>query len=110
MATKQSIAGFLIEQIINAGVEVYAKKMFGEYGIFLEGKMVALICDDQFFVKPTALGRKFIGDDNIAEASPYKGAKPYFLISGDKWDDAKWLAELIKLTAPELPLPTKKKK
>lgn len=110
MATKQSIADFLVEQIISAGVEIYVKKMFGEYGVFYEGKMVALICDDQFFVKPTASGRKFIGDDNITQASPYKGAKPCFLISGDKWDDHKWLGELIKLTAPELPLPRKKKK
>ena len=55
MSPKQSLADFIIEQIENAGT-VSARKMFGEYGIFCNGKMVALICDDQFFVKPTIAG------------------------------------------------------
>jgi len=50
MASKQSTIDFILEQI-NAAGEVSAKKMFGEYGIFCNGKMVALVCDDQLFVK-----------------------------------------------------------
>jgi TfoX/Sxy family transcriptional regulator of competence genes len=42
MSSKQSLADFIIEQIENAGT-VSARKMFGEYGIFCNGKMVALI-------------------------------------------------------------------
>jgi TfoX/Sxy family transcriptional regulator of competence genes len=70
--------------------------------------VVALICDDQLFVKPTKVGKAYIGE--AAEAPPYAGAKPSYLISEDKWDDAEWLAELIRLTAAELPLPKPKKK
>ena len=61
MSSKQSLADFIIEQIENAGT-VSARKMFGEYGIFCNGKMVALICDDQFFVKPTIAVRAHIED------------------------------------------------
>jgi len=54
MSPKQSLADFIIEQIENAGT-VSARKMFGEYGIFCNGKMVALICDDQFLLNQLLL-------------------------------------------------------
>jgi TfoX/Sxy family transcriptional regulator of competence genes len=80
--------------------------MFGEYGVFCAGKMVAIIADDQLFVKPTAAGRTFL--KTFDEVPPYPGAKSYFLISGEQWDDNEWLSELIRLTSIELPLPKKK--
>lgn len=106
MASKQETVDLILKQMAAAG-EVSAKKMFGEYGIYCDGKMVASVCDDQLFVKPTASGRAFIGE--AVEASPYPGAKPSFLISEKKCKDFKWLSELIRLTAQELPLPKKKK-
>jgi TfoX/Sxy family transcriptional regulator of competence genes len=54
--------------------------MFGEYGIYSNGKLFGLICDNKLFIKPTNYWRKFI--ENVFEASPYKGAKPSFLIEG----------------------------
>ncbi len=105
MASKQSTVDLILEQLKAVG-EIRAKKMFGEYGIFCSGKMVALVCDDQLFVKPTIAGAKFIG--NCVERSPYPGSKPCFLISRDKWEDGAWLATLIQISARELPLPKKK--
>jgi TfoX/Sxy family transcriptional regulator of competence genes len=107
MASKQSTVDYILEQIAMAGT-VAAKKLFGEYAVYCDGKVVALICDDQLFVKPTTAGRAFIGD--CETASPYPGAKPYLLIAGDDWDDSEYLSHLIKLTAAELPLPKPKKK
>ena len=106
MATQQNIVDFIVEQASAAG-SVSAKKMFGEYALFCDGKMVALVCDDQLFVKPTLAGRACL--DEAVEAPPYPGAKPYFLISGDLWDDADWLARLVRVTADALPVPVKKK-
>ncbi|HEY5236627.1 MAG TPA: TfoX/Sxy family protein [Rhabdochlamydiaceae bacterium] len=105
MATRQSTIDFILEHLQAAG-EIRAKKMFGEYGIFCSGKMVALVCGDQLFVKPTLAGAKFIG--NCVERSPYPGSKPCFLISRDKWADSAWLTTLIQISARELPLPKKK--
>jgi DNA transformation protein and related proteins len=107
MASRQSCVDFILEQIAEAGT-VSAKKMFGEYGIYCNEKIVALICDDQLFVKPTSAGKAFIGD--CVEGFPYPGAKPYLLIPGEKWDDRDWLANLIKISASELPLSQKKPK
>jgi len=107
MSSNQSTVDFLIDQMMGAGKVSY-KKMFGEYGIYSNGKMVASVCDDKLFVKPTIRGRAYIG--NVVEASPYPSAKPAFLITGEKLKDAGWLSELIRITTEELPVPVKKKK
>lgn len=106
MASNQSTVDFIVDQMSGAGA-VSFKKMFGEYGIYCNGKMVASVCDNQLFIKPTAGGRAYIGD--VQEAPPYDGAKPSFLISGEKWEDRDWLSELARITADELPVPVKKK-
>jgi TfoX/Sxy family transcriptional regulator of competence genes len=105
MSSRQSTVDYIVEQMATAGV-VSARKMFGEYGIYCDGKMVALVCDDQLFVKPTAGGRDFIGD--VTEGAPYKGAKPCFVISPERWDDDEWLAGLTRISTVELPAPVKK--
>ena len=106
MASRQSTVDFILEQIAASGA-VSAKKMFGEYAIYCNEKVVALVCDDQLFVKPTTAGKAFV--TNYIEGAPYPGAKPYLLISGEMWDESEWLTKLIKITASELPLPKKKR-
>jgi len=105
MATDKDFADYILEQLAGAG-ELTFKKMFGEYGVFLNGKMTAILSDNQLFIKPTEAGRKFIGEPE--EAPPYPGAKNYFLI--DNLDDPDWLSELVRITEKELPLPKPKKK
>jgi len=105
MASRQETADYFLDQLARAG-RVSAKKMFGEYSLYLDGKIFALIADDQLFVKPTAAGRALIGKPR--EAPPYPGAKPYFLIDGDQCEDAEWLVELVRMTAKELPAPKPK--
>jgi len=65
-------------------------------------------CDDKLYIKPTTAGRDLI--DSVEEAPPYPGAKLYFLISGEYWENPDWLSRLIATTASELPLPKPKKK
>jgi TfoX/Sxy family transcriptional regulator of competence genes len=96
---------YVAELLEPAGGVTY-RKMFGEYAVYREGKVVALVCGNQLFVKPTAGGKDYIGDVN--EAPPYQGAKPFFLIE-DKLDDREWLSELIRITTREVPLPKPKK-
>ena len=105
MGTKQQIVDFILEQM--AGVpDVTARKMFGEFALYSMGKVVALVCDDQLFVKPTDAGKRWIG--TVTEGAPYPGAKPCFLVEGDQWEDGDWLSELIRLTANALPIPKPK--
>ena len=106
MASDQKFVDYIIDQITDAG-EITAKKMFGEYGLYSDGKLFGLICDDKLFIKPTNTGRQFIGIPT--EAPPYPGAKPSFLIE-DKVEDSEWLSELVRISVKELPMPKTKKK
>lgn len=104
MASDLSFVTFIVEQIESAGSIRY-RKMFGEYAIYCNDKVVALVCNDQLFVKPTQAGRSFI--KNVIEAPAYPGAKPSFLID-EQLEDKEWLSELIALTEKELPKPKPK--
>jgi DNA transformation protein and related proteins len=105
MSSDLSFVEYVCEQINGAG-QISSRKMFGEYAIYCDQKVVALVCDNQLFVKPTIAGRAAIA--NPVEAPPYPRAKPYFLIS-EQLDDRPWMANLIRLTADELPMPKPKK-
>ncbi|MCX6697650.1 MAG: TfoX/Sxy family protein [Methanoregula sp.] len=104
MASDKSLIEFIVDQMGDAGCISY-KKMFGEYAIYCDGKVVALVCDNQLFVKPTESGKSYIG--NTIEAAPYPGARLYFLIE-DAFEDPKWISDLIRITAKDLPIPPKK--
>jgi TfoX/Sxy family transcriptional regulator of competence genes len=108
MASDTSFVEYVADQVHDAGAIRY-RKMFGEYALYCDEKVVALICDNRLFVKPTAAGREYIGD--VVEAPAYPGAKPAFLIE-DRIDDREWLSELIRITFNELPVakPKRKKK
>lgn len=106
MATQHRTIEYLIEQATGAGT-VSAKPMFGEYGVYVDGKMIGSVCDDQLYVKPTASGR--LHAEPVSDAPPYPGAKPNLLIEADRWEDAEWLGELLRITAAELPTPKPRK-
>ena len=105
MASDLSFVEFVVDQLDNDCVGTY-KHMFGEFGLYSDGKLFGLICDNQLFVKPTEGGRAFIGD--VVEAPPYPGAKMSLLIEG-KIEDGEWLSELVRITTRELPAPKPKK-
>jgi TfoX/Sxy family transcriptional regulator of competence genes len=107
MATKQSTIDFLTEQLSGLN-NLRTRKMFGEYAVYCDEKVIGFVCDDQLFIKPIPEAKMFIG--NPEEAPPYPGAKNYYLISADKWEDREWLIELVQTVAVALPLPTPKKK
>ena len=107
MPSQRSNIDYLLEQITQAG-HVSARAMFGEYAIYCSGKVIALFCDDQLFIKPTKNGEAFLGQ--VTLEPPYPGAKPHFLITGEKWDNADWLSQLVRITADALPMPKPKKR
>jgi len=106
MASDISFIEFIVDQIKPAG-EITYRKMFGEYALYCDRKVVALVCDNQLFVKPTEAGKLLLNP--VIEAPPYSGAKSYFLIK-DQVENSEWISNLIRLTAAELPEPKPKKK
>lgn len=105
MATSPSTIDSILA-VVSEGSGVSARKMFGEYGLFLDGKMVALVCDDILFVKPTTSGLDFLGEHELG--APYPGAKPCAIVSERFLLKRGALEKLLSKTAAELPAPKPK--
>ncbi len=105
MATDAGFIEYVCDQLRDAG-GITVTKMFGEYGVYRHGKIVALGCDNQLFVKPTPAGEAVLGTPTYGP--PYPGAKPYFNVS-DLLDDAATLVRLIVATDAALPAAKKKR-
>ena len=106
MATSQSTADFILDQLSSLP-NVRVRKMFGEYALYCDDKVAALICDDQLFVKITPAGKAVVGD-RYAEGIAYRGAKPSILVSATDLEDHERLSELILVTSAALPPPKSK--
>ena len=105
MASDADFLQYITEQL--SGVYGLShRKMFGEYALYMGRKVVALVCDNQLFLKPTPAGRALL--EHPTEAPPFPGAKPYLLIDS-ALDDRDLLAELFLATERELPEPKPKK-
>ena len=101
MASDAGFVEYVLEQLAPAG-RVRAKRMFGEYGLFLDGVFIAVICADQLFVKPTAEARAAF--PGLPVAPPYEGAKDYILVEDidEDIDDAGLLCAIAGLTRDSL--------
>jgi TfoX/Sxy family transcriptional regulator of competence genes len=104
VGTRKETVAYILDQL--TPLPVRARAMFGEYGLYCDEKMVALICDDTLFVKPTAVAPQFF--DHLESAPPYPGAKDWHVVSGDRMEHREWLQALIARTAEALPAATKR--
>ena len=105
MASNADFVQYIADQCADAG-EIVTRKMFGDYGIYCNGKIFGLICDDRFYLKPTEAGKALLR--KIELRPPYEGAKDYFYI--EDVDDHEYLSTLVRATCKALPEPKPKKR
>lgn len=108
MSTTKDFIDYICEQIREAG-NITSKKMFGEYMVYYNNKPVLLICDNTVFVKqlPEVLELFNKYDRKPEIGTPYKGAKPHYILDVDDTDLA---VSMVKLLGKILPMPKPKKK
>ncbi|MFA6099046.1 MAG: TfoX/Sxy family protein [Patescibacteria group bacterium] len=107
MTTKQSTVDFILDQLVSLD-NVSARKMFGGYVLYCDGRVVGLVCDDTLYIKTTEAGKKFVGT-HYQEGHAYKGAKISMVIDDGQIEDREWLSKLVRITAKNILLPKKKK-
>lgn len=105
MASSLDFVQYVADQCAGAG-EIITKKMFGDYGIYCNGKIFGLICDDSFYLKPTDVVRPLLR--KVDMRPPYEGAKDYFYI--EDIDDHDYMKTLVTETCKALPEPKYKRK
>jgi TfoX/Sxy family transcriptional regulator of competence genes len=104
VATREHTVQYIADQA-GLGRQLELRRMFGEYALYVDGKVTALVCDDQLFLKPTPEGRRYLG--TVTEGAPYPGAKPHFLIT-EELEDPERLQAALQITAAALPAPKPK--
>ncbi|MEN9560138.1 MAG: hypothetical protein RLZZ502_1349 [Pseudomonadota bacterium] len=99
MATRADFADFVLEQLQLRG-RTRVRKMFGEYALYCDDKTVALLCDNELYLKPLPELLARCPDLPMGPAIP--DGKPH-LKANLLLDDAERLRALILLTAELLP-------
>ncbi len=105
MASDPDTVAYICDQA-GLGAALTHRRMFGEYALYLHGKVVAFVCDNQLFLKPTPEGRAFLGTP--VERPAYPGSKPYYLLT-DELDDRDRLRQALRVTEAALPTPAPKR-
>ena len=94
MSTQSGFVEYVAEQA-GLGDRLTAKRMFGEYGLYIDGKVVAFACDDSLFVKPAEATAGLCAD--LPRRPPYPGAKLY-PVADELLDDSERLQTLLLAT------------
>lgn len=105
MATDKNFIDYIAEQA-QLGASLTFKRMFGEYGVYLDDKVIAFVCDNSFFIKATPATSEITRV--LPQRPPYPGAKPYPVVD-ELLDDADALKSLLLATVQDLPPPKPKK-
>ncbi len=82
------------------------RKMMGEYVLYLEGKVVAVVGDDRLWLKATPAGLASLPD--CPRAAPFPGAKDW-IDADSALDDPDLLITALRGIAADLPAPKPKK-
>ena len=106
MATESNFVEYILETA-RLGERLTYRKLFGEYALYLDEKVVAFACDNSLFIKPSRAVLTLAPD--LPQGPPYPGAKDY-PIADELLDDPDALRRLLEETAALMPLPKPKKK
>ena len=98
--SNSDLVQYIVEQASKAG-EASAKKMFGDYCLYCDGKPVGLICDNYLYLKPLKQLEPLLHDGDLQMKSPYEGAKPHYVITDV--EDRDYVSLLVKTVAELLP-------
>src|SRR4051812_4426808 len=106
MATQKETVDFILQKIGHAP-SFSARAMFGEYALYAEGKVVALICDDQLYVKILPASEEL--EDICEKGAPYPGAKPHYIVEEGQLSTLDSLPDILLAISAELPVKKKTK-
>jgi TfoX/Sxy family transcriptional regulator of competence genes len=102
MSTHRDTAAFILERL---GPGFTTRAMFGEFALYCGDKVVALVCDDQLFVRDVPASAVLA--ETCEKGSPYPGAKLHYAVPEDRLGD---IATVLRAVATQVPAPKPRKK
>lgn len=106
MATSKATVDFILEKLGDTS-RFSARAMFGEYALYANGKVVALVCNDQLYVKVLPASSEL--EDVCDKDLPYPAAKPHYLVEESHLSTIPRLPEILRAIARTRPAKPKKK-
>ena len=104
MASTLDFVTYICEQLEGVGA-IRARKMFGEYMVYVNDKPVVLVCDDTVFMKKLPCLEELLGCNPVG--NPYEGAKEHYVLDPD---DRETLRRAAALAEEVTQRPQKRKK
>ena len=105
MATKKDFAEYILDQVDDEQARVRA--MFGEYALYYDDKVVALLCDSMVYAKVTPSSEEILSDNEMGPA--YPGAKDTYILTDEQIEEKDFLRELFEAIGRDLNKKKKKK-
>ena len=107
MSTRKETIEFILEKLGHKG-RFSARAMFGEYALYADKKVVALVCDDILYVKifPASIELEAICE----KGEPYPGAKQCYIVEEGQISSIQYLPNILLDLAACIPEKKKKKR
>lgn len=105
MSTSADFVAYVLE-LARLGERLTSHRMFGEYALYVDEKVVGFACDNTLFIKYLAPTAELTAALPAGEA--YPGSRPY-AIADTLLDEPKRLQALLLATADALPPPKPKR-
>ena len=97
MASTPEYMEYIAGQLKEAGGVTY-KKLFGEYGLWREGKFFGTVEDNQLYIKVTKASHALLPE--AVPVAPHGGTPGMYLV--EELEDKEFLAKLVRETCREL--------
>ena len=99
MSSTQNFQKYIHEKL-GFDKQITFRRMFGEYCLYLSGTPVALICDNQLFVKSTKRAEEYLEKfGTVEKGHPFPGAKLWILF--ENIENEEMLQKLLSITEEE---------
>ena len=95
-----------VREVFSAAGDIVIKSMMGGYLVYLNGKLIGDICDNELFLKRTQTSDRLLADSELRY--PYEGSKTLMHVF-DRFEDKELIQELLDGMYTEFPAPKKKK-
>jgi hypothetical protein len=105
MSTQKETIDFILEKLHDSK-RFKARAMFGEYALYADKKVVALVCDDLLYVKIFPASHEL--EDICEKGEPYPRAKLCYVVEEGQLSTIENLPSILFGIAEAIP--TKKKK
>lgn len=111
MSTSQDFIDYILD-CLGQDKKITTNKMFGEYAVYFDKKVVALVCDNTFLLKINANTTKELESlkMKLKTGQAYLGSKDYYIVGEDIFENRKIFLDLLEKCSEDIEIKKSKQK